>query len=51
LFDDWYSYGDDDQLGQPKAFEEFLQRNPNFTANHLWRFSHNGNAYRLKVKD
>lgn len=49
LFDDWYSYGDDDQLGQPKAFEEFLEKHSNFTAEHLWRFSHNGNAYRLRA--
>ena len=49
LFDDWFSYGDDDQLGQPKAFEEFLQQHANFSSEHLWRFSHNGNAFRLKL--
>jgi O-methyltransferase len=49
LFDDWFSYGDDDQLGQPKAFEEFLEKHTEFEAAHLWRFSHNGNAYRLSV--
>ena len=47
LFDDWFSYGDDDQLGQPKAFEEFLEKHTGYSANQLWRFSHNGNAYQL----
>jgi len=49
LFDDWFSYGDDDQLGQPKAFEEYLEKHSNYKSEHLWRFSHNGNAYRLKI--
>ncbi|NNC98726.1 MAG: hypothetical protein HKN85_00955 [Gammaproteobacteria bacterium] len=49
LFDDWFSYGDDDQLGQPKAFEEFLQRRKDCKAEQLWRFGNHGNAYRLKL--
>jgi hypothetical protein len=32
LFDDWYAFGNDSNLGQQKAFREFLDSNPNVAA-------------------
>ena len=49
LFDDWFSYGDDDQLGQPKAYEEFLGQHPDYSSEQLWRFGNHGNAYRVRL--
>ena len=48
LFDDWYSYGESDQLGQQKAMQDFLAKNKQFNAKHLWEFSRNGNAFILE---
>ena len=47
LFDDWNSYGDSADLGQPKAFSEYLERTPHLRAEMLWDFSYHGRAFRL----
>jgi len=48
LFDDWFSYGDDKELGQQKAFEEFLSRHTQYRAEPLWEFIHNGKGFILQ---
>lgn len=48
VFDDWFSYGDSSDLGQPKAFHELLAANPHFRAEQLFTFKHNGNAFLLR---
>ena len=49
LFDDWFSYGDDENLGQPKALNDFLEKNQTFSVEPLWKFSRNGKAFILKI--
>ena len=49
LFDDWYSFGDSEELGQQKAMEEFLAKRPNYQIEHLWKFCKHGSAYALSV--
>ena len=49
LFDDWFSYGESNELGQQKAMQEFLDANSNFKSIELWNFSKNGKAFQLKV--
>ena len=50
LFDDWFSYsqGEDRELGQQKAFHEFLQENPQYCAEPLWEFSLHGKGFILR---
>jgi len=50
LFDDWFSFGESEELGQQKAMSEFLEQHPNYSIEHLWRFCRNGNAFVLSVK-
>jgi len=50
LFDDWFSYGESEELGQQKAMSEFLDKHPNYSIEHLWRFCKHGNAFQLNVK-
>lgn len=47
LFDDWKSYGSDPNLGQPRAFAEYLTRTPRLRSEQLWDFGHNGRGFRL----
>jgi len=49
LFDDWFSYGESEELGQQKAMQEFLDKNTQFTSEPLWKFSRNGKGFILKV--
>ncbi|HLI55358.1 MAG TPA: TylF/MycF/NovP-related O-methyltransferase [Acidimicrobiales bacterium] len=35
LFDDWYCFGEAPDKGEPRAFREFLDANPEWTAEHL----------------
>ncbi len=51
LFDDWFSYGDDNELGQQKALEEFLVDNPQYQVEALWEFQPHGKAFILRGKD
>ncbi len=50
LFDDWYSYGDDNELGQQKAFAEFLKEHPQYEAEELWEFLNHGKGFILRQK-
>jgi len=47
LFDDWFSYGDSNELGQQKAFQEFLERHPQYHAEDLWEFENHGKGFVL----
>lgn len=49
LFDDWFSYGESDELGQQKAFSEFLERNTQYRAEDLWEFENHGKGFVLKA--
>ncbi len=48
LFDDWFSFGESNELGQQKAFQEFLHAHPEFSAEELWEFKDHGKAFILK---
>ena len=50
LFDDWYSYGSDESLGQQKAFSEFLEKNKNYTAEEFCEFEEHGKGFVIKIK-
>ena len=49
LFDDWYTYGDDPELGQQKACREFLEANPTFELEDLGAFEVNGRSFVLHM--
>lgn len=49
LFDDWMSYGGSTESGQPKAWDEFCASHPQYSAEPLFEFPHNGFAMRLSV--
>ncbi len=49
LFDDWFSFGESEDLGQQKAMSEYLEARPGYSIEHLWKFCKHGNAYRLKI--
>lgn len=51
LFDDWFSYGDDNELGQQKALEEFLADNPQFKVEPLWEFLNHGKGFIVRGND
>ncbi|MEY8800939.1 TylF/MycF/NovP-related O-methyltransferase [Leisingera sp. XS_AS12] len=48
LFDDWYSYGKTDELGQPKAYADWLAANPRFRSEDFCEFPHNGRGFILR---
>ncbi len=48
LFDDWYSYGDVDDLGQPKAFADWLLEHDRFKSEDFCEFEHNGRGFVLR---
>ena len=52
LFDDWFSYseGDDKELGQQKALDEFLQENPQYYVEPLWEFEPHGKGFIVRSK-
>ena len=47
LFDDWYSYGENEELGQQKAFAEYLERHPELEPRELWEFENHGKGFEL----
>lgn len=49
LFDDWYSYGQTSDLGQPKALADWLTENPGFTTEDFGKFEHNGQGYVVRA--
>lgn len=48
LFDDWYSYGQSSELGQQRAFGEFLAANMQFEAEELCEFKEHGKGFILR---
>ncbi len=48
LFDDWYAFGGSEELGQQKAYREFLERHPEYQSEALWEFKDNGKAFVLR---
>lgn len=53
LFDDWFSYSkeDNNELGQQKALDQFLQESSQFCVKVLWEFEPHGKAFLLLNKD
>ncbi|NNF14399.1 MAG: methyltransferase [Gemmatimonadetes bacterium] len=45
LFDDWESFGDDGDLGQKRAFSEFLTKHPGLQAESLLSFPPHGQGF------
>lgn len=45
LFDDWYTFGRDPELGQPKAFTEFLAANPSLRAESFLEWDDHGRGF------
>lgn len=50
LFDDWYSYGENEELGQQRALGEFLEKHPRWTAQPLWEFERHGKTFMLRAR-
>jgi hypothetical protein len=48
LFDDWFSYGDNEELGQQKALAEWLAKNRRIEVEHLRDFQSNGRGFILR---
>lgn len=49
LFDDWFSYGDDEELGQQKAMTEWLATRPDLRTEHLSDFQSHGRGFILRA--
>lgn len=49
LFDDWSSYGDNTDLGQPKAFEDWLAKNTHLKSEQLDDFEAHGRGFILRA--
>lgn len=49
LFDDWFSYGDENELGQQKALAEWLEAHPAFRVEQLDDFEANGRGFILRA--
>jgi O-methyltransferase len=49
LFDDWHAFGEGDELGQPRAFAEFLEKNPELRAEPFVEFADNGKGFVLRI--
>lgn len=48
LFDDWHSYDSAEDRGQPKALEDWLDKNPDFRVEMLRDFEAHGRGYVLR---
>lgn len=49
LFDDWFAFGSDGELGQPRAFGVFLEKNPRLRAEPFVEFADNGKGFILYI--
>lgn len=49
LFDDWYTFGTGPELGQQKAFREFLEKNPQYVAEPFVEFEDYGKSFILRM--
>jgi O-methyltransferase len=45
LFDDWFCFRGDPHAGEQRAFREWLDANPQFSATEMMRFSWHGNSF------
>lgn len=50
LFDDWYSYGESDELGQQRALKQFLEEHPRWAVSPLWEFERHGKVFQLHAQ-
>ena len=48
LFDDWFSYGDTDDLGQQRALAEWLEARPTLRVEEIEDFAHHGRSFILR---
>jgi len=48
LFDDWYCFGEDEGQGEPRAFREFLQEHPEWSAERFITFPTYGQAFIMR---
>ena len=51
IFDDWFCFKGDSQLGQQKAFSEWLARNPSIKAAEFYKYGWTGNSFILTIND
>lgn len=47
LFDDWHCFGDDPQRGEIRAFSEFVERRPDWRAEHLADYGAYGRVFAM----
>jgi O-methyltransferase len=45
FFDDWFGFRGDPNAGEQRAFREWLEANPQFSATEMMRFSWHGNSF------
>jgi O-methyltransferase len=50
LFDDWYCFGDSEEHGEPRAFQEFLAVHPEWHAEPLMDFPVYGKAFKMQSR-
>jgi O-methyltransferase len=50
IFDDWFCFKGNPELGQQKAFSEWLSANPNITAAEFYKYGWTGNSFILNLK-
>ena len=51
IFDDWFCFKGNPELGQQKAFSEWLERNPNIRASEFYKYGWTGNSFILNLND
>ena len=51
IFDDWFCFRGNPELGQQKAFSEWLERNPNIRASEFYKYGWTGNSFILNLND
>ena len=50
LFDDWFSYGDNEEMGQQRALDEWLVAHPRLKVEHLRDFEANGRGFIVRAR-
>ena len=49
VFDDWFSYGDGPEEGQPRAWAEFLADHEGFRASQIYDYEKHGRVFVLEA--
>ncbi len=49
IMDDWKSYGEAKNVGQPRAFSELMERRPDFRFEHIFDYGSYGRVFCLKI--